>query len=234
MKKGIKEILKMYFTKKELDKISKAKILVIGCGGLGSNILNILVRTGFKNLIIVDYDVVELKNLNRQLYFPDEVGKKKVEVTKQRLLKLNPFLNIVAIDERLDENKLILIIKKYNPDIVVEAVDKEWAKKMIFEISLKLKKVVIMASGVAGYGNIENVKIIRRENYTIIGDLVSRCGCCDECYGINGCSREKLIKEGLCFMPLAPKVTAVAAMEADEVLRRVLNGKEIFNKRRKT
>ncbi|MEF3280103.1 MAG: sulfur carrier protein ThiS adenylyltransferase ThiF [Elusimicrobiota bacterium] len=223
MKKDINEIFRIYFSSRELKKISKAKIMVIGCGGLGSNILNILVRTGFKNFVIVDYDMVELKNLNRQFYFPEDVGKNKVEITKKRLLKINPEANIIAINKMLNQKLLSKIIKDYNPDIVVEAVDKEWAKKMVFETSLKLKKVVIMASGVAGYGDIENVKIIRKKEYTIIGDLISRCGCCDECYQEKGCnSRDKLIKEGECHIPLAPKVIAVASMQADEVLRRVL------------
>lgn len=223
-KKGMKtrdinEIFKIYYTEKEYQMIRRAKVMIVGCGGLGSNIANMLVRSGFINIIIVDFDKVELKNLNRQQFYINDVGKLKVEVIKKRLLMINPKAKIYSVNEMIDEKKLEKLIKKFKPDIVVEAVDKEWIKRMIFETSLKLGKTVITASGVAGYGDVENIRIIRREKYTIIGDLVSECGCCNECYKSNY-ERKKH------RMPLAPKVTAVAAMQADEVIRRVIGSKD--------
>jgi len=221
---NIDKIFNLYFTKEQIKKITKTKVLIIGCGGLGSNIANILIRTGYKKIILIDYDRVELKNLNRQQFMPDDVGREKVYALKEKLLKINPCAKIKAINKKICSKSLKTIIKKYRPNIVVEAVDKEWVKIMIFETVHKLKKELVTASGLAGWGDIENIKIIRKERYTIIGDLVSRCGCCDECYpDKKECnSRENLMKEGKCHMPLAPKVTAVAAMQADEVLRRTL------------
>lgn len=105
--------------------------------------------------------------------------------------------------KRLILKKLTEIIKRYNPDIVVEAVDREEVKQLIFETSLLHNKVVITANGLGGFGDCENIRIIRKKRYTIIGDLL------------------KSIKD---FKPLAPKVTAVASMQADEVLRRVIRG----------
>lgn len=201
----IENIFSYYFSKDEIKKIRRAKVLIAGCGGLGSNISNILIRTGFIDLVIIDYDRVEIKNLNRQLFFRSDAGKKKVLALKKNLLKINPEAIIKAIDKKLDEKNFEQIVKDENPDIIVEAVDLDETKKMIFETSLRMKKFVVMASGIAGYGDCENIKIIRRDNYTIVGDLI------------------KSVND---FSPLAPKVSAVAAMEADEVLRRVLYDKK--------
>ncbi|MCX7641028.1 MAG: sulfur carrier protein ThiS adenylyltransferase ThiF [Elusimicrobiales bacterium] len=221
-KNSINKIFKLYFSKKELSKIQRAKIMIIGCGGLGSNIANMLIRTGFLNIILIDYDKVELKNLNRQQYYPNDIGKFKVKVLRKRLKEINPLANIYSINDIMNEEKLKKLIKKYNPDLIVEAVDKEWAKVMIFETALKMSKKVITASGLAGWGDVENIKIIRNKKYTIIGDLVSKCGCCSEC----NFNENKLHKtKSNCKMPLAPKVSAVAAMQADEVIRRILKYK---------
>lgn len=218
------DVMKFYFNEKQIKKIIITKLLIIGCGGLGSNIANILIRTGYQRLILVDYDKVEIKNLNRQQFLPSDEGKYKVTALKSKLLLINPSAKIIAINKKLDKNSLKDIIKKYNIDITIEAVDKVDSKIMIFETLFSLKKILITASGIAGFGDVENIKIIRKKYYTIIGDLVSRCGCCNKCYpDKEGCnSRERLIKEGKCYMPLAPKVSVVAAMQADEVLRRTL------------
>jgi len=214
------DVMKFYFNEKQIKKIINTKLLIIGCGGLGSNIANILIRTGYQRLILVDYDKVEIKNLNRQQFLPSDEGKYKVTALKSKLLLINPSAKIIAINKKLDKNSLKDIIKKYNIDITIEAVDKVDSKIMIFETLFSIKKILITASGIAGFGDVENIKIIRKKYYTIIGDLVSQCGCFDNSYSQN--SRKKLIKEDKCHIPLAPKVTIVAAMQADEVLRRTL------------
>lgn len=70
-------MLKNYFDEKMLDKLSRVKILLIGCGGLGSNVAVMLIRSGIKNLTIVDFDEVDILNLNRQNYFLHHVGEKR-------------------------------------------------------------------------------------------------------------------------------------------------------------
>lgn len=216
-KKDINTIFSLYFPQEQLRKIQKATIMIVGCGGLGSNVANILIRTGFLNIIIIDYDIVELKNLNRQHYYPSDIGKPKVDVLRKQLLKINPKAKIKTIKAMIEEKKFKDIINRFKPDIIVEAVDKERAKMIIFETALKLKKQIIMASGVAGYGDVEKIKVIRRKNYTIIGDLISRCDYSES-------SKKEGVEGKLYKMPLAPKVIAVAAMQADEVLRRTIGG----------
>lgn len=102
---GINDIFGIYLTDQDLKKIRRAWILIIGCGGLGSNIANMLIRTGFLNIVIVDFDVVELKNLNRQQFLPWDIGKKKVYILRRNLLKINKDANIIAVDEKIDSKK---------------------------------------------------------------------------------------------------------------------------------
>ncbi len=200
--KNFYKMLLNYFSAYELSKIKKTKLLIIGCGGLGSNIANILVRTGFSFFILVDYDRVDINNLNRQVFWHNQCGDKKVTALKKNLLKINPKVKIKTIQIKIDKNDLKNIILKEEPDIIIEAVDKEEIKKLIFEESLKYGKKVVCASGVAGYGDCDNIKIKHGRNFVVVGDM------------------KKSIMD---YKPFAPKVTAVAAIQADEVLRMVLN-----------
>lgn len=190
------------FSRKELEKIKKTKLLIIGCGGLGSNAAEILIRTGFSDLVLTDFDVVNAENLNRQNFSFTQCGMKKVVALKKNLLKINPWAKIKTICEKVDGKKLREIIFREKTDVIIEAVDVTETKKIIFEGSLKLKKRVVAASGVAGYGDCENIKVKRGKNFSVIGDMI------------------KSTKD---FKPFAPKVSAVAAMQADEVLRMVLD-----------
>src|SRR6056300_338060 len=83
------------------DKIKKAKVLVIGAGGLGCPALQYLTAAGVGKIGIIDDDVVELSNLQRQILFTHEdVGKPKAEVASQALSKLNPHITIISYRER--------------------------------------------------------------------------------------------------------------------------------------
>lgn len=191
-------MLKNYFDEKMLEKLSKVKILIIGCGGLGSNIAIMLVRSGVKNLTIVDFDKVDISNLNRQNYFFYQTGQEKVSALKDILEKINPYVAVKALNMKIDESNIDDLILQH--DIIVEAVDNELTKMLIFRKAHEHGKKVVLASGVAGFGDCENIKIKRGKNFSVVGDFVTS------------------IKDK---KPLAPKVMAVAAMQADEVLRMV-------------
>src|SRR5580704_15932635 len=83
-----------YLKPEQLTLIQSKKIGIGGAGGLGSNCAMMLVRTGFKHLEIIDQDVIDASNLNRQQYFPDEIGLPKVDTLKKRLLDINPEADI--------------------------------------------------------------------------------------------------------------------------------------------
>ena len=90
------EGLRRYLKPEQLTKIRSVKIGIGGAGGLGSNAAMILVRGGFKHLEIIDYNVIDASNLNRQQYFIDEIGQPKVAILHRRLLDINTHLQLTA------------------------------------------------------------------------------------------------------------------------------------------
>ena len=86
------------------NKLRKIKVGIAGAGGLGSNCAMNLVRAGFGNLKIIDYDIVEVTNLDRQFYFADQVGMYKVEALRQNLLRINPAVQIEIEVRKIDQS----------------------------------------------------------------------------------------------------------------------------------
>lgn len=138
-------------------KIQDARIVVFGVGGIGSSVLMGLIYSGVHKFILVDYDIIELSNLNRQiLYTPEDVGKKKVQVAKDRLLKINPNAIIEIHDIKLDYPKELDILKidkvKYSREIdtinklikqgeyIVNSLDLFGAPYLINDLCIKNKK----------------------------------------------------------------------------------------------
>lgn len=106
-----------------LEKLSKSKVIVFGLGGVGGICAESIVRAGVSNITIVDFDDVDITNINRQIIATTKtVGKSKVEVMKDRLLEINPELNINPIKEKLTtENIEIFNLKEY--DYIVDCID---------------------------------------------------------------------------------------------------------------
>ncbi|MFD2528214.1 HesA/MoeB/ThiF family protein [Polaribacter marinaquae] len=103
-------------------KLKKAKVLVIGAGGLGCPVLQYLSAAGVGNIGIIDDDVVDQSNLQRQiLYTIDDIGLSKAKVAAKRLSSLNPFIKFDVYQEKLTRENAIRLFKKY--DIVVDGSD---------------------------------------------------------------------------------------------------------------
>lgn len=197
------EALLGYIPADKLEKIQSYKIGIAGAGGLGSNCACSLVRSGFRDFVIADFDRVELSNLNRQFYFLDQEGKYKVDALEDNLKRINPDLNIHKIKERVEADNIADFFKDCS--IVIEAFDKADYKKMLLERLSSTDKIIICVSGIAGAGNSD--KIITRkinDKFYIIGD------------GISGVSKET--------PPLSPRVCIAAAKEADIVLEMIMKG----------
>lgn len=125
-------------------KLSEAKVLIIGAGGLGSPVLLGLSMAGIGTLGLVDSDKVELSNLNRQvLHSISRIGIPKAESAKFFLMKINPKLNINTYVEDLTENNVNEIIADY--DLVVSAVDNIQTRYLINDSCYFMKKAVIEA-----------------------------------------------------------------------------------------
>ncbi len=104
------------------QKLKEANVLVIGTGGLGSPLLLYLAAAGVGHLGIVDYDIVDDSNLQRQvLYSVEDIGKPKVEAAKKRLLDLNPHIKVTTYNTQLDSSNALEIFKDY--DLVADGTD---------------------------------------------------------------------------------------------------------------
>lgn len=197
--------LSNYLSNEELDTISKVNIGIAGCGGLGSNCAHALVRLGFLNFTLVDFDKVEPSNLNRQFFFMKQIGDDKSKALKENLLMINPDLNIEVESVRVTKDNIQdLFIQS---DIVVEAFDRSETKMMLLQELGSLKRIV-SGSGLGNYWNTDGIKTNEvSNNLTFIGDHVS-----DVEKGVN---------------PLSPGVYVSAAKQAGAVLKMVL--KELVN-----
>lgn len=121
---------KEVFTDNEQQKLRNTPVVVVGCGGLGGTIIEQLVRAGFENLTIIDQDVFDKTNLNRQIRSNlDTIGKSKVETTKNAMLKINPNLNITSYDSTVTPENISEIFE--GNDIVIDAVDNVYTRVMI-------------------------------------------------------------------------------------------------------
>ncbi len=182
--------------------LSKYCIGIAGCGGLGSNCAVSLARVGIGKIIIADFDIIVESNLNRQYFFYNQIGQKKVFALKENILKINPDIIVEAHDIKLDNINFFNIYKNCN--IIIEAFDLAEMKQMIIEEVLhKMPKTPIIAGiGIAGWGNNNNIKTKNIGNLYLCGDNTSETS--DE------------------TPPLAPKVCIAANMQANQALEILL------------
>ena len=135
--------------KEGLEKIKNSKIVLFGLGGVGSYIAEALARIGVQNLIIVDGDVVDITNINRQLIANMEtIGRNKAELVKERINLINPFANVVAISKFVKSESDIDFVDG-TVDYVIDAIDDFDAKIMIIKKSKELGLNLISSMGTA-------------------------------------------------------------------------------------
>ena len=133
----------------QLLSLTQKRVLIIGVGGVGQHVSTYLVTNGVTNLTIVDYDKVELSNLNRQILLSElDLGKLKVDVVKSALLSRNSEAHIKSINLKVDETNIDELIKGY--DLVIDAVD-NWKSKLVIAKACKDNKVPFLHIGVDGY-----------------------------------------------------------------------------------
>src|SRR3954447_17406692 len=127
------------------QKLKAAKVMVIGSGGLGSPVLLYLAAAGVGNIGIVDFDVVDDSNLQRQVLFGVEsVGQPKVEGARKRLNALNPHINITVYNTQINSQNALDLIKDY--DVVADGTDNFPTRYLINDACVLLGKVNVYAS----------------------------------------------------------------------------------------
>lgn len=144
-----------------LEGIKKQKILLVGVGGVGGFALESLVRLGFLNITLVDADAIEESNLNRQIISTREnLGKKKVEVAKERALNINPNANIITYNLFLQEENMDAIFQeKY--DYIIDACDTITTKYLLIRKALETNTRIISCMGTGNRLDPSKVTITR-------------------------------------------------------------------------
>jgi len=149
------------------QRLKDLSVTILGLGGLGSNVAVALVRSHIGKLYLVDYDVVERSNLNRQYYFTKDIGIKKTEALKAILQSINPEVEVISRYIKVDEDNVLELCK--NSTIIVEAFDDAKTKAMLINKVLKATddKIIVSASGMAGYGDSNKIttKCINKRLY---------------------------------------------------------------------
>jgi len=127
------------------DKLKKAKVLVIGAGGLGCPILQYIATAGVGTIGIVDFDKIELHNLHRQiLYTENQVGKAKATTAKSVLEKLNPLITVIAFEEKLTSENAEQILRNF--DVIVDGCDNFETRYLVNDTCMALGKSLVYGS----------------------------------------------------------------------------------------
>lgn len=187
---------------------SKAVIAICGLGGLGSNIAISLARAGIGKLILIDFDRVDITNLNRQQYAASQIGEYKTEALSKNLKAIAPYIELETHTVRITEDLVPELLK--DADIICEAFDDAQAKAMLANAVLEKlpEKYLVAASGMAGFGPANAIRTRKITGHFYL------CG--DECSDL---------VEGMGLV--APRVMICAAHQAQAVLRILIDEFEV-------
>ncbi len=189
-------------------KIINSKVLIIGAGGLGCPIADLLTRSGVGLIGVMDYDKVSLSNIHRQiLYTTQDVGKYKVQVVKKKLNSINKEVKIKIYNKKANEKNLINIIKKY--DVVVDGSDNFKTKFLLNKLSLIFKKKLVVGA------------ISKFDGHIFVFDFNEKNIPCLKCFYQTEPSDEFLNceSEGI----LGSTASIVGSLQANEVLKTILS-----------
>ncbi len=160
-------------SKEELNILEHKTVLIAGLGGVGGASFISLLRSGIKNFILIDFDRVDISNLNRQiLYDTSNLGCYKVDVAKEYALKISSDINIVALNCRVD-CEFTKRVAAFNIDYIIDAIDDLNAKLEIAKYSLKHSVPLIVSAGM-GLRKDSSKVMIKNLNQTYNDPLAKR------------------------------------------------------------
>ena len=133
----------------DINKLKDKTVLVLGIGGVGSYTVETLIRNPIKKIIIVDSDVIDITNLNRQLYTnQNNIGLKKVDELEKRIKAINPYIEVKKIDKFIDESNINILFEE-KVDYIVDACDSIKTKECLIRECIKRKIKFISSMGTA-------------------------------------------------------------------------------------
>nr|WP_305146578.1 thiamine biosynthesis protein ThiF [Anaerovorax odorimutans] len=202
-KEEIRAICDSRFSPAVYEKLRQSSVAVAGLGGLGSNIAVMLARTGIGRLKLIDFDRVDLSNLNRQVYDVRHLGQLKTEALAQRLREINPYIDLELYNGRITEAQVGDVFSGYR--YICEAFDGPEDKAMLAQqvLSCLPRAYLVAGSGMAGYDDADRIrtrKVSRR--FYVCGDEQSD------------------IAEGIGLM--APRVAVCAGHQANKIVQLIL------------
>ena len=193
--------LDRHLSKDQLGALQQISVGIAGAGGLGSNIAMMLARSGIQRFTLVDFDCIEPSNLNRQFFFPDQIGKPKVEALAEHLRRLNPEIELSLHVKRLTRENILETFS--GCQVIVEAFDGAAAKAMCYQAFKNTGCFYTGASGLAGWKTEALSYRFLDDKTVIVGDFST---------GVNETNP-----------PMAPKVMQAAGMQANAVLAHILD-----------
>jgi len=188
-------------------RLAASHVALVGCGGLGSNAAAMLVRSGVGRLTLIDFDVVEESNLNRQLFFRDQIGRPKVDALAETLHRIDPDVRLDLVHECVTPDTLMSAVG--DADVIIEAADRAEVKAMVVNVicSQAPQLPLVSASGLAGVDSANEIVTERvGEHFYLVGDCRSD------------------VRDGLPL--LASRVMVAAAHEAHAAIRILLGYEE--------
>ena len=198
-------------TQADQEKLLNSRVIVMGAGGLGSGVIMNLAALGVGQIKIIDGDIVEESNLNRQIIHKyKNIGRAKVISAKDWVQEFNPDIRVELDKIKINELNYFNIIQGY--DIIIDCFDSYESKYMLNEIIIRHKKILIHGAAQGFYGQVT----------TIIPDKTG----CLECV----MQKPKQIKEAM-YASLSPVVNTIAALQAQEALKIITGaGAPLLNK----
>ena len=208
-------------------KLKKANILVIGLGGVGGYVLETLIRSGIENITIVDYDKIDISNINRQIISNTaNIGNLKTEEWKRRILSINTNVNIKIINEKIDENNINKLFEdKY--DFIIDACDTIIVKKLLIKKCYENNINLITVCGMGRKLNPNMVEVIplSKTNYDPIAKILRKYVKDEK---INSkvmciCSKEQPINTDnsvIASMSMVPSIAGI--LSADYVIKNII------------
>ena len=152
------------------EKLQKSTVMVVGCGAVGSFAIEALARSGVGHIIIVDFDVVEESNINRQLFaLSSTVGMSKVEVAQSRLQDINPDIKVDAFNLFFDANTDLPV----KPDFIIDAIDSVESKIALYRWASRCNIPFISSMGAASKIDLTKIKIAKISQ-TVVCPLAAR------------------------------------------------------------
>lgn len=204
----LEQAMDQRFTKEVYEKFKSARVCIAGLGGLGSNITLMLARSGIGRLKLMDFDVVDITNLNRQAYRIEHIGQPKTEALKKMIGEINPYTLVETVQCKVTEENIQQLFQ--GETFVCEAFDNPQDKAMLVNYLLEHQPdtKICSGSGMAGYGSSNRIVTTHpmRQLY-LCGDGVS------DAY------------EGMGL--LSPRVSICAAHQANMMLRLILGEEEV-------